>query len=105
MTGPPREVEVVVDRLVLDGVDEADVDAVEDAFRVHLTVLAGGDPSPVNVAPPDGLRRPGGATADGRHDADAVAIGRRAAAAVWRSVARHPGTTTRGGMATTAGAE
>ena len=97
MTGPAREVEVVVDRLVLHGVREADVDAVVHAFRSHLAVLAGGEPSPADTTPERqrSRTRRSPPAAGPRHD-EAAAIGRRAAAAVWRSAGRGATTTTGG---------
>lgn len=71
-----RMLEVVVDRLVLDGVAVEHAEAVTAAFEQRLAELA-----TAGEAAPRPLRRP---SAD-----DPAAIGHHAAASVWHAVGHH----------------
>lgn len=68
-------VQVVVDRLVLEGVPPDRVQEVVASFEQHLTAFASGE-ARVPVQPPPHAR----ATVD-----DVAALGRHAAAEVWRN--------------------
>lgn len=78
MTGGPQRIEVIVDRLVLHGVPGGHAADLVAAFELHLAALASGG----DAGGPTHDRPGRGGHAD---VTDATALGRHAAAEVWRT--------------------